>query len=92
MELTVGYLKKVLEKLDDDAILAHLDYSNKDFKPQFCIKRLLVVKDESEHKGWGGHTFLVINGMGSHFTGEGEQKGLKFTGVYFDDETFTTDK
>lgn len=89
MELTVGYLKKVLEQLDDNIVLAHLDYSNRAFKPQLGVKRLLVLKDESERKEWGGKTFLVINGMGSHFTGEGEQAPLKFTGVYFDEDTFT---
>lgn len=26
--------------------------------------------------------------MGSHFTGEGDQNFLKFTGIYFDEDTF----
>lgn len=88
MELTVGYLKKVLEKLDDNVVLANLGMSNKDFEPFLFEKRLLVLQDISETKQWGGRTFLTINGMGSHFTGNGLQKELRFTGVYFDAETF----
>lgn len=84
MQLTVGYLKKVLAQLDDDIVLAHLGTGNNKFDPFMFEKRLLVLKDESETKEWGGKTFLAINGQGSHFTGEGEQQGLKFTGVYFE--------
>lgn len=84
MELTVGYLKKVLERLDDDVILAHLDYSNRAFKPQLAVKRLLLLEDKDKD----GRKYLTINGMGSHFTGQGEQDFLKFTGVYFDEDSF----
>lgn len=84
MELTVGYLKKVLERLDDNVILAHLDYSNRAFKPQLSVKRLLLLEDKDKD----GRKYLTINGMGSHFTGEGDQNFLKFTGIYFDEDTF----
>lgn len=87
MDLTVGKLKKILSDLDDNIILADMEYFNDQFHPFIGIKRLLVLKDESENKTWGGHTFLTINNQGSHFTGEGEQKHLKYTGVYFDEKT-----
>lgn len=92
MELTVGYLKKVLEKLEDDVILATLVHGNNKFEPFNYEKRLLVLKDTSIDKQWGGHTFLAINGMGSNFSGEGEQKHLEYIGVFFDDNTFKDEK
>lgn len=89
MELTVGYLKKVLKNLPDNVVIAHLgECSNRSFEPFTGVKRLLVVKDETESKEWGGRTFLVINVMGTHFTKEGEQKYLTPTGVHFDRDTF----
>lgn len=89
MELTVGYLKKVLKNLDDNITIAHLgECSNEKFEPFTGVKRLLVVKDKTKSKEWGGRTFLVINVMGTHFTQEGEQKSLTPTGTYFDRDTF----
>lgn len=89
MELTVGYLKKVLENVDDDVVIAHLgECSNQSFEPFTGVKRLLLLKDNGKKGGWGGRTFLTINSMGTHFTGNGEQ--ASFTTIkYFDDETFT---
>lgn len=88
MKLTVGYLKQILQHLDDDVIIADLKYGNDDFKPFSGIKRLLLLKDESEDKGWGGETFLTINCMGSHFSGEGRQEGLVFKD-HFDEDKIT---
>lgn len=89
MELTVGYLKKVLKDLPDNMTIASLgECSNKKFEPFLSVKRLLVLKDDSKSKQWGGRTFLVINKQGTHFTKEGEQKDLKFTGTYFDIDSF----
>lgn len=88
MELTVGYLKKVLEKLDDDVILATLVHGNNKFEPFNYEKRLLVLKDTNIDKQWEGKTYLTINGMGSNFSKTGEQQHLDFTGVWFDENTF----
>lgn len=87
MKLTAGYLKQILQHLDDDVIIADLQYGNDEFKPFSGIKRLLLLKDESENKGWGGDTFLVINGMGSHFSKEGKQEGLVFKDHFDEDKT-----
>lgn len=92
MELTVGYLKKVLEKLGDDVVIAHLgECSNDSFEPFTGVKRLLLLQDKGEKNGWGGRTFLAVNKMGTHFTGKGEQKSLKEID-YFDDRTFSDKK
>lgn len=90
MELRVGYLKKVLAKLDENIILADLPHGTKYFKPFNFVKRLLVLKDVSPNKEWGGETYLSINSMGSDYTGNGEQEGLKYTGVHFDEQTFSS--
>lgn len=90
MELRVGYLKKVLEKLDENIILADLPHGTKYFKPFNFVKRLLVLKDVSPNKEWGGETYLSINSMGSDYTGNGEQEGLQYTGVHFDEQTFSS--
>lgn len=92
MELTVGYLKKVLEKLDDDVVIAHLgECSNDSFEPFTGVKRLLLLQDKGEKYGWDGKTFLTVNKMGTHFTGKGKQKSFKEID-YFDDRTFTDKK
>lgn len=83
MELTIGILKKVIANLDDSIILAELGRSNDDFNPFQSLKRLIIVKDESENKNWEGNTYLAINEMGSHFTGRGKQEGLKYQGMEF---------
>ena len=88
MELTVGYLKKVLSQLDDNVVIADLEIGNDKFSPFLNLKRLLVVKDVSENKNLGGHTYLVINSLGSHFSGCDEQKNLEYQGIFFDDESF----
>lgn len=87
MELTVGFLKKVLAQLDDSVVLSDL-IGNDKFSPFLNLKRLLIVKDISENKNLGGHTYLAINSLGSHFSGNGEQKYLEYQGVFFDDESF----
>ena len=93
MELTVGYLRKVMKDLDDDIILAHLgECSNSSFEPFMGVKRLILVKDKGEKNGWEGRRFLVINSMGTHFTGKGAQKSVEPI-AYFDNRTFDkTDK
>ena len=82
MVLTVKKLKEILSDLDDDVILADLGMGNNNFNPFNYEKRLLLLKSNFE---WGNKTYLTINGMGSHFTGEGQQKGLEYTGICFND-------
>ena len=77
MELTAGYLKKVLEQVDDDVVLGYLKF-NKDIEVFLSVKRLLLCELD-------GRKFLMINEMGSHFTG---QSGLKFIGEFWDNESF----
>lgn len=92
MELTVGYLKKVLEKLEDDVVIAHLgECSNDSFEPFTGVKRLLLLQDKGEKYGWGGRKFLTVNKMGTHFTGRGKQSSFVQTD-HFDAETFTNKK
>lgn len=92
MELTVGYLKKVLDKLSDDVIIAHLgEYGNDSFEPFMGVKRLLLLKDNGGKMGWNGRTFLAINNMGTHFTGNGSQATLAEIG-HFDARTFSDKK
>lgn len=87
MELTVGYLKKVLAKLDDDVILADLRFGN-EVEPFMGVKRLLVVECSDRKMGWGGRKFLVINNMGTHWSKETEkQNRLKYADVWFDEDT-----
>ena len=73
MELTVGFFKKVLSEIDDDVIIADLGIGNNKFSPLVNIKRLLLVKDVSFNKNFGGHTYLAINSLGSNFSGKGNQ-------------------
>lgn len=89
MDLTVGNLKKILAGLDDNVVLATLEYGNENFHTFTSIKRLLVLKDISKRKEWGGQTYLTINCMGSHFTGKGNQVGLEYQQLYFDEDSFT---
>jgi hypothetical protein len=84
MELTVGALKKILESVDDDVILADLEYGNTTFRPFNNVKRLLLLKANGD---WDNKTYLVINGQGSHFTREGEQKSLTYLKKYWDETT-----
>ena len=69
MELSVKRLKEIIEELDEDVILATLRIGNDDFGTFKNAKRLLLLERE-------GKKYLTINAMGSHFTGEGFQKGL----------------
>ncbi len=89
MDLTVGKLREILkdESLTDDMILATLKFGGQNFDTFTDVKRLLVLKDESSNKNWDGKTYLAINQQGSHFTGNGSQFGLKFTGKHFDELT-----
>lgn len=82
MELTVGILKKIIEDLPDDTIVADLGIGNDKFHPFFCLKRLLLLKNMAD-----GKTFLTINQMGSHFTQKGEQAHLIYTSRYWDEYT-----
>ena len=90
MEITIGYLKKVIAEIEksvpnsDDIILADLEYGNDNFNPFQNAKRLLLLKGG---KGWSNQTFLTHNGMGSHFTNKGEQSDLKYI-AYFDEDEF----
>ena len=87
MELTVKKLKEIFSQVNDDVLLADLDFGNDNFYPQNYTKRVLLLEDNQ------GRQYLAINRMGSHFTGERTQTGLKVIG-YFDDSSssFTNDK
>lgn len=89
MELTVGDLRKIIADLPDDVILAHLGYGNSSFSPFLTIKRLLLLKGDHT---WGDRTFLTINGMGSHFTENGEHKHLSWTGKHWDEDTLAKEE
>lgn len=80
MELTVGILRKVIQDLPDDVILATLEIGNDKFQAFTHLKRLILLKDITKNQ-----EYLTINQMGSHFTGEGEQKDLSYTGNHWDD-------
>ena len=84
MQLTVGNLKKIFAEVDDDVVLAHLEFGNNKFSPFTQVKRVLLMKADSN---WLDKTYLVINEMGSHFTGEGEQKGVTYVGKHWDENT-----
>lgn len=90
MEITIGYLKKVIVEIEksvpnsDDIILADLGFSNEDFKPFQNAKRLLLLKSG---KGWGNRIYLTHNGMGSHFTQKGKQSDLRYI-AHFDRDEF----
>jgi hypothetical protein len=73
MELTIGVLRQIIADLPDDVVLSTLEYGNANFKPFTGVKRVLLLRSD---KQWGNKTYLSVNGMGSHFTGEGWQKGL----------------
>ena len=82
MKLTVATLRSILNEIDDDVVLATLDYGNGDFKTFSWIKRLLLLTDKTS-----GKKYLTINGMGSHFTGKGEQSHLKYAERYWDEDS-----
>lgn len=82
MKLTVATLRSILNEIDDDVVLATLDYGNGDFKTFSWIKRLLLLTDKTS-----GKQYLTINGMGSHFTGKGEQSHLKYAERYWDEDS-----
>ena len=84
MELTVGVFKKILDSVDDNVVLGTLSIGNDSFHPFQSVKRLLVLNGDD---GWENKTFLVINDMGSHFSGEGGQKGLTYAKRHFDENT-----
>lgn len=77
-------MKKILDSLDDDVVLGTLSIGNDSFDPFLSIKRLLLLQGDG---GWDNKTFLAINGMGSHFSGEGNQRGLIYANRYFDEQT-----
>jgi len=80
MELTIGVLKKIIQDLPDDVILADLGIGNDRFHPFISLKRLLLLKDMKE-----GQQYLTINSMGSHFTQEGEQSHLIYGHEHWDE-------
>jgi len=90
MEITIGYLKKVIAEIEksipnaDNVILADLQYGNDEFKPFQNAKRLLLLKGGN---GWGNKTYLTHNGMGSHFTQKGKQSDLEYI-AHFDSDEF----
>lgn len=86
MELTVKELKNILEKLDDDVVLATLNTGNNDFYVFNNIKRLIVLKDTSISKQWEGKTFLTIQQMGANFSKTGYQAPLNYMGICFDED------
>lgn len=88
MELTVGLIKQIIKDLPDDVVLADLGYGNTKFNPFNNLKRILLLKADGD---WENKTYLTINGMGSHFSGEGEQKSLNFTGKHWDENNIKAD-
>ena len=87
MELTVKKLKEILSQVNDDVLLADLEFGNDTFYPHNYIKRILLLED------YKGKQYLTINRMGSHFTGNGTQSGLKVIGNFDDySNSFTNDK
>jgi hypothetical protein len=90
MELTVRQLKQLLEGIDDKVIVADLGIGNDRFRPFVSVKRLLLLQDTS------GQQYLTINGMGSHFTGNGQQSRLtlvpchEYVGDYLVNKCATT--
>jgi hypothetical protein len=81
MELTVGVLRKVIKDLPNDIILGTLKVGNGEFDPFLSLKRLMLLQDQID-----GHQYLTINEMGSHFTGEGYQKNLKYADKYWNED------
>jgi hypothetical protein len=77
MILTVGLLRDLLHGLDDSMLLADLQVGNDKFRTFSGVKRILILQDES------GQKYFTINSMGSHFTGDGEQSHLTYTGTSF---------
>ncbi len=72
MELTVGKLREIIKDLDDNVMLADLGRcSNYDFRPYAAVKRVYLLQFTT------GEQYLTINTLGTHFTGEKEQVGLK---------------
>lgn len=82
MELTIGTLKQIIKDLPDEVLLADLQIGNSEFSPFISLKRLILLEDIRD-----GQQFLTINSMGSHFTGEGEQKNLKYISKHWDEDT-----
>lgn len=80
MQLTVGNLKKILEEVDDDVVLADLGFGNTGFRPFDSVKRVLLLKGNEQ---WNNRTFLTINGMGSHFTQTFEQQDMEYLGKFW---------
>ncbi len=81
MELTIGNLKKIMADLPDETLLATLEVGNDRFRPFSYVKRLLLLRCMES-----GKEYLTINGMGSHFTQEGDQKKLIYTSLYWDED------
>ena len=79
MILTIGKLKEIIKDLNDDIVLADLEIGNDDFEKMTGIKRLILLEEKDT-----GKQFLTINRMGSHFTGRGNQKNLKYADLCFD--------
>ncbi|TXI11482.1 MAG: hypothetical protein E6Q68_06060 [Polynucleobacter sp.] len=91
MELTVGFLKRAINGLDDNIVVGQL-IGNSGFKSFSSVKRLIVLRDDSKNKDLGGKTFLVINDQGSHFFKQGGQSDLNYTGTYFDQHSIDLNK
>lgn len=72
MVLTIKLLKDIISDIDDDVVLADLTYGNENFKTFSSVKRLLLVKSKTTEQ-----KYLAINGLGSHFTGRGDQSELE---------------
>lgn len=70
MELTIGKLKELIKDLDDKTIVADLGYGNSNFRCFASVKRILLLEDNQ------GQQYFTINGMGSHFTAQGNQQHL----------------
>lgn len=54
IQLTVGNLKKILEEVDDDVVLADLGFGNTTFHPFDNVKRVMLLKGNEQ---WNNRTF-----------------------------------
>lgn len=86
MDLNVGTIREIIKHLPDDVLLATLELGNDSFDAFTGLKRVMLMEDKTGAVGYGiGKRFMVINKMGSHFSGEGEQKGLEYAGEEWHD-------
>lgn len=82
--ITVGeFMNKINDRIDlhDDVVLMPLNFSYQGKRNDWAfnsVKRVLLLENEQ------GHPYIAVNCMGSHFTGEGQQRGYKYAGKHWD--------